>query len=111
MFVDDIGFLDVEERLLYLHFDIEPGPLVIVEREEYDDDMVLMQTILQRPHSCIPRWSYRVTPGYHKVLSLASLVSGSEQSTPISQSVSSFNVLISEKRVSRLSTFVESPEI
>ena len=46
MFVDDIGFLDVVERLLYLHFDIEPRPLVIVEREEYDDDMVLMQTIL-----------------------------------------------------------------
>ena len=47
MFVDDIGFLDVEERLLCLHFDIELGPLVIVEREEYDDDMVLMRTILQ----------------------------------------------------------------
>ena len=58
MFVDNMGFLDVEERLLCLHFDIEPGPLVIVEREEYDDDMVLMRTILQRPHSCIPRWSY-----------------------------------------------------
>ena len=40
MFVDDMGFLDVEERLLCLHFNIEPGPLVIVEREEYDDDMV-----------------------------------------------------------------------
>ena len=108
MFVDDMGFLDVEERLLYLHFDIEPGPLVIVEREEYDDDMVLMRTILQRPHSCILRWSYRVRPGYYKVLSLACPVFGSEQSTPTPQSVSSFNFSKIEKRVSRLPTIVES---
>ena len=46
MFVDPIRHLDVEERLLFLHFEIEPGPLVIVEREEFDEDMVLMRTIL-----------------------------------------------------------------
>ena len=32
MFVDPIGHLDVEERLLCLHFEIEPGSFVIVER-------------------------------------------------------------------------------
>ena len=112
MFVDDMGFLDVEERLLCLHFNIEPRPLVIVEREEYDDDdMVLMRTILQRPHTCIPRWSYQVRPGYYKVLSLPSCLSGSEESTPTPQSVSSFNVSKSEKGVSWLPTIVESPEI
>ena len=111
MFVKDIGFLDVEERLLCLHFDIEPGWLVIVEREEYDNDMVLMRTILQRPHFCIPRWSYQVTPRYYKVLSLASPISGSKQFTPTPQLISSFNVSKSEKKVSRLPIIVESPEI
>ena len=111
MFVDNMGFVDVEERLLCLHFNIEPGPLVIVEREEYDDDMVLMRTILQRPHTCIPRWSYQVRPGYYKVLSLPSRLSSSEESMPTPQSVSSFNVSKSEKGVSRLPTIVESPEI
>ena len=111
MFVNDMGFVDVEERLLCLHFNIEPGPLVIVEREEYDDDMVLMRTILQRPHTCIPRWSYQVRPGYYKVLSLPSRLSSSEESMPTPQSISSFNVSKSEKGVSRLPTIVESPEI
>ena len=111
MFVNDMGFLDVEERLLCLHFNIEPRPLVIVEREEYDDDMFLMRTILERPHTCIPRWSYRVKPAYYKVLSLPSRLSGSEESMPTPQSVSSFNNSKSEKGVSRLRTIVESPEI
>ena len=77
MFVDHDGFLDVKERLLCLHFDIDPRPLVIVEREEFNEDMVLMQTILQRLQMCIPRWLYQVTLGYYKVLSLASHVLGS----------------------------------
>ena len=54
MFVGPDGYLDVEERLLCRHFETEPGPSVVVEREEFDEDMVLMRTILQRPHSCIP---------------------------------------------------------
>ena len=44
--VDNESFFDVEKRLLCLHFDIEAGPLVIVEREEFDKDMDLMRTIL-----------------------------------------------------------------
>ena len=74
MFVDPVGSLDVEERLLCLHFDIEQGPLVIVEREEFDKDMVSMRTVLQILHTCCPRWSYQVFLGYYKVLSLASPV-------------------------------------
>ena len=80
MLVDKDNFLNMEERLLCLHFDIELEPLVIVEQDEFDDDMVLMRTILQRPHTCIPRWSYRVTSRYSKVLSIVGLVSVSEQS-------------------------------
>ena len=49
--------------------------------------------------------------GYYKVLSLVSPVSGSEQSTLTPQSVSSFNILKTEKRVSQLPTIVESPKI
>ena len=46
MFVGPNEYLDVEERLLYRHFEIEPGLSVVVEREEFDGDMVLMRTIL-----------------------------------------------------------------
>ena len=99
MFVDPIGHLDVEERILCLHFKIEPGSLVIVEREEFDEDMVLMRTILQRPHTCIPRWLYRVFSRYYKVLSLASPVSASQQSSPTPQSLSSINRLSSGAKV------------
>ena len=46
MFVGPNGYLDVEERLLGQHFETEPDPSVVVEREEFDEDMVLMRTIL-----------------------------------------------------------------
>ena len=111
MFLDPIGHLDVEERLLCLYFEIEHGPLVIVEREEFDEDMVLMRTILQRPHTCIPRWLYRVFPRYYKVLSLASPVSTSQQSSPTPQSLSSISRLSSGIKVPVLPTIVESLEV
>ena len=111
MFVDPISYLDVEERLLCLHFEIEPGPLVIVEKKEFDEDMVLMRTILQRPHTHIPRWSYQEFPGYYKVLNLASLISASQQSSPTPQSMSSFSRPSSGVKVLVLSTSEESPEV
>ena len=43
MIVDYKGFLEVDERLLCLHFDIEARPLVVVMREEFDEDMVLIK--------------------------------------------------------------------
>ena len=46
MFVGPDGYLDVEERLLCRHFETELDPSVVVEREEFDEDMVLMRTIL-----------------------------------------------------------------
>ena len=49
MRVDSEGYLDMDERLLCLHFGIEVLPLLLIEREEYDEDMVLMRTIYQRP--------------------------------------------------------------
>ena len=60
--VDNDRFLDVGERLLCLNFDIKPRPLVIVERKEFDENMILMLTIFQRLHTYIPRWSSRITP-------------------------------------------------
>ena len=42
MTVDEEEFLDVDDRLLCLHFNIQHGPMVLVEREEFDDDMVLI---------------------------------------------------------------------
>ena len=45
MRVESEGYLDVDERLLFLHFGFEVLPLLLVEREEYDEDMVLMRPI------------------------------------------------------------------
>ena len=66
MTIDKEGFLDVDDRLLCLHFQIQHGPLVLVEREEYDDDMVLMQTSYQRPRYSDDGVFYRVTPDFIK---------------------------------------------
>ena len=111
MFVGPDGYLDVEERLLCQHFEIELGPSVVLEREEFDEDMVLMRTILQRPHSCIPRWSYRVFHGYYKVLSLDSPLSASQQSLPTPESVTSLSRLSSGVRRSVLPTIPKSPHV
>ena len=64
MKVGEDGYLDVDERVLCLHFNLKDGNLMLLEREEYDQDMVLMQTIYQRPHSSMDMWHYRVTPSY-----------------------------------------------
>ena len=111
LFVNNDGYLDVKERLLCLHFDIEPGPLVIIERMEYDEDMELMQTILQRHPTCISRWLYRVTPRYYKVISLSNPLPGFQQSTHTPQLGSSLNRPNSFQSKPRLRTIVEIPEI
>ena len=67
MTVDKEGFLDVDDRLLCLHFQIQHGPLVLVEREEYNDDMVVMRILYQRPRYSDDGVFYRVTPGFYKV--------------------------------------------
>ena len=41
--------------------------MVLVEREEYDDDMVLMQILYQRPRYSDVGVFYRVTSGFYKV--------------------------------------------
>ena len=40
---------------------------MLVEREEYDEDMALMRTVYQRPRYSDVGVFYRVTPGYYKV--------------------------------------------
>ena len=45
MSVENEDFLDVNERFLCLHFNIVVSPLLLVEREEYDKNMVLMRTV------------------------------------------------------------------
>ena len=67
MTVEEEGNIDVDDRLLCLHFNIEHGPLVLVEREEFDEDMVLMRTVYQRPRYSDVEVFYQVTPGYYKV--------------------------------------------
>ena len=67
MTVEEEGFIDVDDRLLCLHFNIQHGPLVLVEREEYDEDMALMRTVYQRPRYSDDGVFYRVTPRYYKV--------------------------------------------
>ena len=67
MTVEREGYLDVDERLPCLHIGIEVLPLLLVEREEYDEDMVLMRTIYQRPCYLAEGCHYRVFPGYYKV--------------------------------------------
>ena len=66
MTVDKEGFLDVDDRLLCLHFNIQHGPMVLVEREEYDDDMVLMRILYQRPRYSNVGVFYRITAGFYK---------------------------------------------
>ena len=70
MTVEREGYLDVDEQLLCLHFGIEVLPLLLVEQEEYDKDMVLMRTIYQRPCYLAEDCYYRVFPGYYKVQQL-----------------------------------------
>ena len=70
MTVEREEYLDVDEGLLCLHFGIEVLPLLLVEREEYDEDMVLMRTIYQRPCYSAEGYHYRVFPGYYKVQQL-----------------------------------------
>ena len=67
MTIGEEGFFDVDDWLLCLHFNIEYGPLVLVEREEYDEDMVLMRIVYQRPRFCYVGIFYRITLRYYKV--------------------------------------------
>ena len=98
MTVDKEGFLDVDDRLLCLHFNIQHGPMVLVEREEYDDDMGLMQTLYQRPRYSDVGVFYRVTSGFYKVQWVGKSVtpgtesrSRSPRSSPIIQRSSGFH--------------------
>ena len=45
MTVEKEGYIDVDEGLLCLCFNFKDGNLMLVEREEFDEDMVLMRTI------------------------------------------------------------------
>ena len=67
MTVEEEGFIDIDDRLLCLHFNIQHDPLMLVEGEEFDEDMVLMQTVYQRPRYSDVGVFYRVTPRYYKV--------------------------------------------
>ena len=49
MAIEEEIYVDVDDHLLCLHFNIEHDLLVLVEREEYDEDMVLMRTVYQKP--------------------------------------------------------------
>ena len=86
MCVESEGFVDVDERLLCLHFSIEVLVLLLVEREEYDEDMVLMRTIYQKPCYSTDGYHNQVYPGYYKVEQLCppSMSSKINATSPIS---------------------------
>ena len=67
MTVGKEGYIDVDECLLYLRFNFRDGNLMLVEREEFNEDMVLMRTIYQKPCTSTGAWKYRVTLGHYFV--------------------------------------------
>ena len=48
---------------------------MLVEREEFDEDKVLMQTIYQKPHTSTRAWKYQVIPSHYVVQWLGSPIS------------------------------------
>ena len=90
MAVGKKGYVDVHEWLLYLSFNFKDGNLLLVEREEYNEDMVLMRTIYLKPCIVSDGWHYRVTPGFYVVQWLGSPVAMSRQSTRTTITVSMF---------------------
>ena len=65
MIVGKEGYKDEDEHLLCLRFNFRDGNLMLIEREEFDEDMVLMQTIYQKPCTSSGAWKYRVTLGHY----------------------------------------------
>ena len=121
MTIEREGYLDVDEQLLCLHFGIEVLPLLLVEREEYDEDMVLMRTIYRRPCNSAEGCHYRVFPGYYKVLQLCppSASSKINASSPIAlsseqKSTSPISLSLYQRSTStqghRLPTVIENSE-
>ena len=90
MTIGEEGYIDVDECLLCLRFNFKDGNLMLIEREEFDEDMVLMRTIYQMPRTSSGVWKYRVTPGHYVVQWLGSPISMSQQSTQTLSTVSSF---------------------
>ena len=70
MTVAEDGFVGVDERVLCLGFGVQHSPLLLVEQEEYDEDMILMRTIYQRSRYSWKGCHYRVTPRYYRFQSL-----------------------------------------
>ena len=67
MTVGKEDYIDVDKRLLCLRFNFKDGNLMLVEREEFDEDMVLMLTIYQKPRTSSGVWRYQVTLGHYVV--------------------------------------------
>ena len=105
------GYIDVDERLLCLRFNFKDGNLMLVEREEFDEDMVLMRIIYQKPRTSSGVWRYRVTPGHYVVQWLGSPVSMFQQSTQTPSTISSFQWVTRGPIQDSLPTVFESPQI
>ena len=105
------GYIDVDERLLCLRFNFKDGNLMLIERKEFDEDMVLMQTIYQKPRTSSGVWRYRVTPSHYIVQWLGSPISMSQQSTQTLSTVSSFQWVARGPFRDSLPTAFESPQI
>ena len=108
--IENEEYLDVDEWLICLHFNIEVNPLFLVEREEYDKDMVLMRTIYQRPQYFVDGCHYYVRPGYYKVQQLCPPSENSKVSKVLSMFVSSYQRTMRANVKERLPTILENPE-
>ena len=111
MIIGKEGYIDVDERLLCLRFNFKDRNLMLVEREEFDEDMVLMQTIYQKPHTSSGVWKYRMTRGHYVVQWLGSPISMLQQSTQTPSTISSFQWIAKGHFRNSLPTVVESPQI
>ena len=108
--VDRSDYADSNECLFYMHFNMQCSPLLLVEREENNEDMVLMRTMYQRPRFSVEDCHYKVTLGYYKFQTLDNPTPLPKQSTIAFGFSSSPMQNLKSERMATLPTILESPE-
>jgi hypothetical protein len=107
--VDKCGFATVPERLLSLRFNLQQQSL-LVEKEEFDYDGILIRTVYQNPSDIDGESIYVFFPGNYTVIGG---ISGSLISNTATQSHGSFSLFRRKthpKMMPTLPSMRESPE-
>jgi hypothetical protein len=107
--VDKRGFATVPERLLSLRFNLLQQSL-LVEKEEFDHDGILVRTVYQKPNDINGESIFVVFPGSYTVMGGLSSSSLSDTATQSPGSFSSFRRRSHPKMLSTLPSVKESPE-